>query len=235
MSGFTIIAILVVLAAVAGFAFQKNGEFSGLGRVVKRGGLRHPHGKLVRTHRLDSCEDVRFLLKLGRVLAINLAVTALVLVVCAFGLLDLAGVLPFGIQALVVLGASSGLTQGNSGIWRALCYGIAGFALFSIASTLIAYALPATLFSVSLVNAFGMVGGAIGASVGTAAVPLMRNYAREFEDGHVNSILVASTSAAARAYDALEDASWKPPKDRVQDAEEADDIRSRMRKRSGEQ
>ena len=43
-----IIVVAVVIIALVAWAVVKNDEMSGLGRNVKAGTLRHPHGKLVR-------------------------------------------------------------------------------------------------------------------------------------------------------------------------------------------
>ena len=43
-----IIVVAVVLVALIAWIVVKNDEMSGLGRNVKAGTLRHPHGKLVR-------------------------------------------------------------------------------------------------------------------------------------------------------------------------------------------
>ncbi|WP_165173029.1 hypothetical protein [Adlercreutzia sp. ZJ242] len=233
MSGFTLFVIIAVALAAAGFAFRKNGEMAGLGRAGRRGGLRAPHGRLVRTKRLDTFEELPFAAKFGRVALLALATTALVGVLCALGVLDLASVIPVSLDALAVVGIACGVTQGDAGVMRSLSYALVGYMAAGIVATLLGvYALaPAFGMGTPGINALTMAAGATGAAAAVAAMPLVRTYAREFEDGHVNSIQVTSRSVAARAYDELADAAWTPPADRVQTGGEETGLRAAMERR----
>ena len=52
-----IIIAAVVLVALIAWIVVKNDEMSGLGRNVKAGSLRHPHGKLVRAKATTAVPD----------------------------------------------------------------------------------------------------------------------------------------------------------------------------------
>lgn len=231
--GFTIFLIVVIVLGLAGLAMQKNGELAGLGREGKRGGLRWPHGRLVRTKRLDAFEDVSFASKFVRVAAITFAITIIIGILCIAGLMDFADTLPTSLDLLAVVGVACALTQGDVGVWRSLGYALFGYVAAGVIATLLGlFALPHLVdIGTGGINALTMIFGTLGAAVAVAAMPLVRTYAREFEDGHVNSIQVTSTSAAARAYDRLLDSAWKPPEDRIKDADEAYNPRKAMSKK----
>lgn len=231
--GFTIFLIVLVALAALGFAFQKNGEMAGLGREGKRGGLRWPHGRLVRTKRLDTFEDMPFGPKFARVFAATFAVTFALGALCVVGVADFADTLPTSLDLIVVVGVACYMTQGDVGIWRALAYALFGYLLAAVAATLLGlFALPYVMsIDTGGINALTMVLGTLGAACAVAVMPLVRTYAREFEDGHVNSIQVTSSSRAARAYDKLCDPSWKPPEDRIKDAEAGYNPRKAMDKK----
>lgn len=236
MSGFTVFAIAMVACAVVGFVFQKNGEMAGLGRPAKRGGLRAPHGRLVRTKRLDGFEEVSFATKFARVGALCFPVTILVLVTGALGFVDLAGIAPASVDALAVVGIACGLTQADVGVVRSLAYALFGYVAAGVIATCVGlFVVPLFVeFGVAGINALTMVLGTLGASVAVSAMPLVRTYAREFEDGHVNSIQVTSISAAARAFERLADPGWTPPADRVQSVQKGGEhgfLRSSMQRR----
>ncbi|WP_165056212.1 MULTISPECIES: hypothetical protein [unclassified Adlercreutzia] len=233
MSGFTLIVVIAGALAAAGFAFQKNGEMAGLGRASRRGGLRAPHGRLVRTKRLDTFEELPFGAKFERVALLAAAATVLIGVLCALGVLDLASVIPVSLDAIAVMGIACGVTQGDAGLMRSLAYALVGYMAAGIAATLLglfAFA-PAFGMDTAGINALTMAAGALGAAAAVAAMPLVRTYAREFEDGHVNSIQVTSKSVAARAYDKLADPAWTPPAERVQSGGEEMGLRAAMERR----
>ena len=57
-----IIIAAVVLVALIAWIVVKNDEMSGLGRNVKAGSLRHPHGKLVRAKATTAVPDETYLI-----------------------------------------------------------------------------------------------------------------------------------------------------------------------------
>lgn len=230
---FTLFAVLVVLLAVAGFLFQKLGEFAGIGEGLRRGSLRAPHGRLVRTKRLDSFEDVPFLQKLPRALLPCVAVTVVLGGLSLAGVTDLAGAGPLGVDLIVVVVLAVGLVQRDAGILRPLGYAIVGYLAPAIVATLIVwYGVGAAVpVSAAVANGVSMVFGTLGAACAVSAIPVVRTYAREFEDGYVNALQVASTAAVTRRFEQLADDTWKPPADRVENAAAAYDLRAYMEQR----
>lgn len=229
--GFTIFACIVVAAALAGILFTKNGELAGLGRVTKRGGFRAPHGRLIRTKRLDQTEETSFGSRFVILFAFVLVATV---VLCG---LHLIGLLSSGvfvtIHFAVCVALCFGVAHSDSGVWRPFAYALFGYLLFA--------AVPSLLWALSLfglssldvesVNLVTAVFGALGCALSVAYLPAVFSYAREFEDGYVNAIQVSSRSVARKAYDALIDNSWRPPADRIEHFRAAEDIRSFMEKR----
>lgn len=225
--GYTLVFIVVIVAALLGLVFTKNGELAGLGRDHKRGGLRAPHGRLVRTKRLDTIEERAFTSRLAIVSGIIAAITALVFVVCLLGVIEFGGTLAVCAHFVCVVGVAVAVSQHDMGLWRPCAYSVGGYL---IAGALVSFAwvlgLPlVSVMSAQAVNMLTAVAGAIGAALGIAMMPAYRTYAREFEDGHVNTIQVSARSTAAKAYDLVLDPAWKPPADRIDHPEYAENPR----------
>lgn len=225
--GFTIAAALILIASFAGLLFVKNGELSGLGREHARGSFRAPHGRLVRTKRLDNIEESGFVRKLAITGGIIAAITVVVLGVCLLGIVEFGSPIALVVHFVLVMLAACALSQLDVGIWRSCAFALAGYLVLSFALSGAWYVgLPGvSALAASTIDMLTMVFGAVGAVFGIAFMPVIRTYAREFEDGHVNSIRVSSRSTAAKAYDALLDQSWKPPADRIAHPEYADEPR----------
>lgn len=230
---FTFFSIAVVAAACLGFVFKKNGELAGLGRERKRGGLRAPHGKLVRTKRLDAdSNDAPFASRFLRLLVVLAALTAVICLLCAFGAFSWEGSVAVGLDLVLVIGAAVACSYSAAGAWRPFGFAVAGYlapglvlAFCWAAGLPFAYALGA-----AGVNLLTMVLGTLGCAAAVAWMPVIATYAREFEDGHVNVIQVSVRSTAYRAYEALADQSWKPPAERVKDPGIANDPRAHARR-----
>lgn len=230
---FTFFSIAVVVAACLGFVFKKNGELAGLGRERKRGGLQAPHGKLVRTKRLDADSDgSSFAARFCRLLVVLAVLTAVVCLLCVLGLLSWEGSVAVGLDLALVVGAAVACSYSAAGAWRPFGFAAAGYlvpglllACFWAAGFPFAYAL-----GTAGVNLLTMVLGTLGCAAAAAWMPVIATYAREFEDGHVNVIQVSVRSTACRAYEALADQSWKPPADRVKDPGIANDPRAHARR-----
>lgn len=225
--GFTIAAALILIASFAGLLFVKNGELSGLGREHARGSFRAPHGRLVRTKRLDNIEESGFVRKLAITGGIIAAITVVVLGVCLLGIVEFGSPIALVVHFVLVMLAACALSQLDVGIWRSCAFALAGYLVLSFALSGAWYVgLPGvSALAASTIDMLTMVFGAVGAVFGIAFMPVIRTYAREFEDGHVNSIRVSSRSTAAKAYDTLLDQSWKPPADRIAHPEYADEPR----------
>lgn len=230
---FTFFSIAVVVAACLGFVFKKNGELAGLGRERKRGGLRAPHGKLVRTKRLDADSDgPSFASRFCRLLAVLAALTAVVCLLCVLGVFSWEGSVAVGLDLAFVVGAAVACSYSAAGAWRPFGFAVAGYL---VPGLVLAFCWAAGLpFAYALgtagVNLLTMVLGTLGCAEAVAWMPVIATYAREFEDGHVNVIQVSERSTACRAYEALADQSWKPPADRVKDPGIANDPRAHARR-----
>ena len=224
---FTVVAFAVLAAAALGFAFMKNGELAGLGREHKRGSLRAPHGKLVRTKRLDNVVDASFAEVFPRLALVLFGITAIIFLLSAVGILSWDGAVGVSLDFLLVIGLSIILSASDSGYWKPSAYSISGYILFAAVPSAIWVFVPsvAEVLGVGTVNALTMLLGTLGTALLVSTMPAVYTYAREFEDGHVNSILVSSRSTACKAYSALEDPSWRPPADRVKNPEVANDPR----------
>ena len=229
--GFTVFAIIIVFAALLGLLFVKNGELSGLGRVSKRGGLRAPHGRLIRTKRLDQIEEAPFLVRFGILAAAAIGTSVVLGGLHLLGVLNAGWFVPLHFGVCMIL--CVGIALSDAGPWRPLAYALVGYMLPS-AILALAWAAEVDVIAGLSVQSFNLIAAFIGAltcAFAVACLPSVYSYAREFEDGHVNAIQVSSRSVARKAYDALEDASWKPPADRIADYKAAEDVRSFMEKR----
>ena len=224
---FTLLFIVIVVAALLGFVFSKNGELAGLGREHKRGGLRAPHGKLVRTKRLDTIEESSFKGRIAYVGAIIAVITAVVFVISLLGIIEFGGTLAVCAHFALVVLVGTAVCQQELGLWRPCAYSVGGYMLAGFAVSF-AWLLGVPVISgldAASVNMLTVLLGAVGAASGIAFMPAFRTYAREFEDGYVNSIQVSERSIAAKAYEQLADPSWKPPADRIAHPEYADNPR----------
>lgn len=229
-----VIAAIVVIAAACGLAFVRLGELAGCGRPAPRGSLRAPHGRLVRTRCLDEPAALGFAARLGR-LAVPLAGVLLAFLALGLaGALPLSGVLAPTLELIVAVAVALGMTYADAGPWRALGYALGGYLALGAAATAAGMALMPG--DTAGANALAMIAGTAGAALAVAWMPPKSAWAREFEDGHVNAIRVSDRSAAARAYRAAEDRSWRPPADRVRHAHAVDVVRDvrKGRDRDGE-
>ncbi len=229
---YTLFTVAVIALAFLGLVFKKNGELSGLGREHKRGGLRAPHGRLVRTKRLDSVEDSSFAEVFPKLFLLLAAVTAVIFLLSALGVLSWSGAAGVSLDFLLVIGLAIVLLSSDSGYWQPGVYAIAGYVVFAAVPSVLWVLVPAfaDALSVGGVNALTMALGTLGCALISSFMPATRTYAREFEDGHVNSIQVSARSAACKAYVVLEDSSWKPPADRIKNPEIANDPRAFARR-----
>ena len=228
MSAFTIVAIVVVIAAVLGFVFTKLGEFAGIGGNGGDDRLWGDHGRLVRTKRLDDTIDLPFLTRLPRCLLFVAAPTVILVVLCLIGVLQWDGLLAGSLDVILVILVAVAVSQDGNGMGRPLGYALVGYILGGLASALVGLVLLPMIVEVSsgMVNGLTMVLGTLGTVLAIAWMPCQRTYAREFADGHVNSLKVSSRSAVRKIYDKLEDRNWIPPEDRIQSPDIADDIRA---------
>ena len=101
-----IIAAVVIVALIA-WIVVKNDEMSGLGRNVKAGTLRHPHGKLVRAKATTVIpEEAPLANRIKRsmpfISSVAIIAVCVVLYVCDFTVLGKCGSCAMGLLGLVV-------------------------------------------------------------------------------------------------------------------------------------
>lgn len=209
-----ILFILVAVIGVVSWGIVKSDELSGLGRQVKAGSLRHPHGRLEQVY----CEHppVRrpFAARLRSVLPV---VTLPLVVVISLGALALehAGVL-FGVVAVDFLSSGAGVLLVAGECLLRLAKPAQSFANYIV--LLVAGIVAATVFGVPVLAVGGhdftvgfeaayLLANAAGFAVGcSAAAALMEEpvrFERRFEDGSESSVKISPRSAAYRAYEVL--------------------------------
>ena len=207
-----ILFVLVAVVGVVSWGIVKSDELSGLGRRVKAGSLRHPHGKLEQVY----CEHPPVRRPFAARLRSVLPVVALPLVVAiSLGALALehAGVL-VGVMAVDFLSSGAGvlLVAGECLLRLAKpAQSFANYIVLLVAGIVAATALGALVLAVGghdftvgfeaaylLANAAGF---AVGCSAALMEEPV--RFERRFEDGAESSVKISPRSAAYRAYEAL--------------------------------
>ena len=238
-------AILIVLAALLGLVLRKIGEHAGLGSQGRIPRILNEHGALIRTKRLDNGEHLGFGPMAVRLGIIDFALTLVVLILCWTGLFSLKGLIAGSVDIILVVGVTTAVAQTDAGIMRPFAYSLGGYIVGAVVSGIIGLGLlplmgldEASFTGIpligstegnsltALVNLLTMVLGTLGTVVAVSGMAPQRTYAREFSDGHVNSIKVSGRSFASRQFAKLEDHSWEPPADRVQDPHIADNVRA---------
>ena len=209
-----ILFVFVAVVGVVSWGIVKSDELSGLGRRVKAGSLRHPHGKLEQVY----CEHppVRrpFSARLRSVLPVITLPLGVFMWLGALAL-EHAGVL-FGVVAVDFLSSGAGvlLVAGECLLRLAKpTQSVANYIVLLVAGIVAATALGALVlavgghdFTVGLEAAY-LLANAAGFAVGcSAAAALMEEpvrFERRFEDGMESSVKISPRSAAYRAYEAL--------------------------------
>ena len=214
------VIVIIIIVAIVGWIFVKSDEMSGLGRNVKMGGMRHPHGKLVGVRATDALPDVepfakRFAGTFPIITSIMLLV-ALIALNCIdaslFGVptSEMALMLSnTGITALIiVVEATFRAPEGKKTFWTFI-YALVG----AVALGLVVWAVLAAIsggtvnyiaYSVCTIAAY-----AFGSSLTVALLPTTVAFERRFEDGAKRSITVSTRSAAYAAYVAMMDETSK--------------------------
>lgn len=205
---------LVAVVGIVSWGIVKSDELSGLGRQVKAGSLRHPHGKLEQVY----CEHLPvrrpFAARLRSVLPV---ITLPLVVVVSLGALALehAGVF-FGVVAVDFLSSGAGvlLVAGECLLRLAKpAQSFASYIILLVAGLVAATVLGALVLAVGgnnltvvleaaylLANAAGF---AAGCSVAAALMEEPVRFERRFEDGAESPVKISPRSAAYRAYEAL--------------------------------
>lgn len=213
-----IIIAAVVLVALIAWIVVKNDEMSGLGRNVKAGSLRHPHGKLVRAKATTAVPDETPLIdRLKRsmpcISSFVLAAACVVLYTCDFTILGhtnsqlLATLSSTGIVALIIAAeATLRAPEAARTFWTYVYALVAGVLCALVVWECIATAASLSFNQESTLLVYGIVTCIcymLGSGACVALLPSKVTFERTFEDGAKRSITVSTRSAAYSAYVAM--------------------------------
>lgn len=217
-----ILIAVVVIAGVLGWIIVKNDELSGLGRTVRPGSFRSPHGKLVHVKALGEIPaEEPWSRRFKRAFPLVSCVVFFVLLVVQFAFIQSAAapdwmrvldwVLNSPVPAAVIAGEA--LIRLHDGLRPLPTYVIALLCAFVMQAVLIA------VFSVVawLISLAGLAGAAValmwtiamfaspftfalGAALVVARTGKMVKFRRRFADGFENEIEVSTNSVAYGAY-----------------------------------
>ena len=217
-----IIIAAVVLVALIAWIVVKNDEMSGLGRNVKAGSLRHPHGKLVRAKATTAVPDETPLIdRLKRsmpcISSFVLTAACVVLYTCDFTILGqtssqlLAALSSTGIVALIIAAeATLRAPEAARTFWTYVYALVAGVLFALVVWECIATVVSLSFNQESTLLVYGIVTCIcymLGSGACVALLPSKVTFERTFEDGAKRSITVSTRSAAYSAYVAMMGAS----------------------------
>ena len=210
-----VIIAIVIIAAIIGWVFVKIDELSGLGRNVRAGGPRHPHGKLVSVRNTDDIPETvpfgkRFASSLpfitsAALLALFLALNAVDVRIFGIPSSEMALVLSTtGITALIiVVEATFRAPEGKKTFWTFI-YALVGAVALGLAASaplsLVGLTGNASLtaYCITTIAAY-----MFGSALVVALLPDNVTFERTFEDGAKRSITVSTRSTAYAAYTAM--------------------------------
>lgn len=213
-----IIIAAIVLVALIAWIVVKNDEMSGLGRNVKAGSLRHPHGKLVRAKATTAVPDETPLIdRLKRsmpcISSFVLTAACVVLYTCDFTILGqtssqlLATLSSTGIVALIIAAeATLRAPEAARTFWTYVYALVAAVLCAIVAWECIATAASLSFNQESTFLVYGFVTCIcymLGSGACVALLPSKVTFERTFEDGAKRSITVSTRSAAYSAYVAM--------------------------------
>lgn len=213
-----IIIAAVVLVALIAWIVVKNDEMSGLGRNVKAGSLRHPHGKLVRAKATTAVPDETPLIdRLKRsmpcISSFVLTAACVVLYTCDFTILGqtssqlLATLSSTGIVALIIAAeATLRAPEAARTFWTYVYALVAGVLCALVVWECIAAAASLSFNQESSLLVYGIatcICYMLGSGACVALLPSKVTFERTFEDGAKRSITVSTRSAAYSAYVAM--------------------------------
>lgn len=213
-----IIIAAVVLVALIAWIVVKNDEMSGLGRNVKAGSLRDPHGKLVRAKATTAVPDETSLIdRLKRsmpcISSFVLTAAFVVLYVCDFTVLGhsssqlLAALSSTGIVALIIAAeATLRAAEDARTFWTYVYALVAGVVCALVVWEVVAAVASMSFSEESTLLVYGIVTCVcymLGSGACVALLPSKVTFERTFEDGAKRSITVSTRSAAYSAYVAM--------------------------------
>lgn len=213
-----IIIAAIVLVALIAWIVVKNDEMSGLGRNVKAGSLRHPHGKLVRAKATTAVPDETPLIdRLKRsmpcISSFVLTAACVVLYTCDFTILGhtssqlLATLSSTGIVALIIAAeATLRAPEAARTFWTYVYALVAAVLCALVVWECIATAVSLSFNQESTLLVYGIatcICYMLGSGACVALLPSKVTFERTFEDGAKRSITVSTRSAAYSAYVAM--------------------------------
>ena len=209
-----IIVAAVVLVALIAWIVVKNDEMSGLGRNVKAGSLRHPHGKLVRAKATTAVPDEtplidRFKRSMPCISSFVLTAACVVLYTILGHTSSqlLATLSSTGIVALVIAAeATLRAPEAARTFWTYVYALVAGVLCALVVWECIATAASLSFNQESTLLVYGIVTCIcymLGSGACVALLPSKVTFDRTFEDGAKRSITVSTRSAAYSAYVAM--------------------------------
>ncbi len=213
-----IIVVAVVIIALVAWAVVKNDEMSGLGRNVKAGTLRHPHGKLVRAKATTVIpEEAPFANRIKRsmpfISSVAIIAVCVVLYVCDFTVLGhsssqlLAALSSTGIVALIIAAEATLRAAEDARTFWTYVYALVAGVVCALVVWEVVAAVASMSFSVeSTLLVYGIVTCVcymLGSGACVALLPSKVTFERTFEDGAKLSITVSTRSAAYSAYVAM--------------------------------
>ena len=217
-----IIIAAVVLVALIAWIVVKNDEMSGLGRNVKAGSLRHPHGKLVRAKATTAVPDEtslidRFKRSMPCISSFALTAACVVLYTCDFAILGhtssqlLATLSSTGIVALIIAAEATLRAPEAARTFWTYVYALVAEVLCALvvweciaAAASLSFNQESTLLVYGIVTCICYM---LGSGACVALLPSKVTFERTFEDGAKRSITVSTRSAAYSAYVAMMGAS----------------------------
>lgn len=213
-----IIVVAVVIIALVAWVVVKNDEMSGLGRDVKAGTLRHPHGKLVYAKATTAIpEEVPLANRIKRsmpfISSVAIIAVCVVLYACNFTALghsssQLLGMISStGVVALIIAAeATLRAPEDARTFWTYVYALVAGVVCALVVWECIAAVVSLSFNQESTLLVYGIVTCIcymFGSGACVALLPSKVTFERTFEDGAKRSITVSTRSAAYSAYVAM--------------------------------
>lgn len=205
---------VVALAGVFSWVIVKNDELSGLGKNVRLGTFRHPHGRLMETHCENVPENVPYKMRLMRVLPLVTFVVMDIVAIAAL-VMEYNGILAGVVIVDILMAGLAAVPIAFECMLRMpkASQRFSSFVLVMLAGLVLATACgmfskflcgngPDILVTASVVIS-GIAGCALGCAFAAAAVREPARFSRRFEDGYESDIVIPAHGSLFRAYRAL--------------------------------
>lgn len=213
-----IIVAAVLIIALIGWVVVKNDEMSGMGRNVKIGGMRHPHGKLVSVRATSEMSEERpFSTRIRQSMPLlssfAIIVVSVALYVFDFSLFGrtnnefLETLSSTGIVALIIAAEATLRAHEDARTFWTYVYALVAAVVCALivwevvaAIASLSFSRESTLLIYGIVTSMGYM---FGAGLCVSLLPNKVTFERTFEDGAKRSITVSTRSAAFSAYVAM--------------------------------